>query len=632
MRIQWNRNFLSGSPLPPSQVLLSMFILMVASTYFLYIWVGYSEAWFSPLVIRGAAYIWTPNSQSVWDLLLKSLDWAALDTPDPTKYQEFLPAHRVRPLSDFAQVIDSISRPWISKLYPHPSLTPSALVAGIFTPLFFYLFVRRVGNCLVMAALLTALLISSMGFLSVIIPDIHAGAKRLSLLLICVSLYLAANHESNNRKFFLLLAVLFLSLFTDEMALGLYVAIVMLFAHSFFATRAKAFAILSLPLFYLAATNWGLPELYTMANNDMPYFDAIGDKRKMAVLLHLKDTDFYLTALSQTARAILTTIGISKHNFFTEASILTTLVCISVWLKWQGHRQIASSAGALLANGLYLTLIDLYNPEDFYSQVPTYADYNIFLASYAYYYHSSLSILTLVWMLFVFRALFQYRILAFAAVPVAAVIALNFYTFHNVNQLVALAHYYPFESSSLYEKIRQIGFQYGDKSRGIVVPVKVISSCSIVTSKFTRIFEASMGNSWQTNPLNRYFQKGSFTNEDLGHLFFSHFPQYKFDIQIESDGSGCGVPLTVVAPEAGPSGSKVLVSGTGFQAYVEISFFWDSGSGILLGRTIADRNGNFANIPLQLPVDTLGPHKILASSYTGLALSDFNLTQYHLIR
>jgi hypothetical protein len=603
--------------------LLSVLILATSSIYFLYIWLGYSEAWFSPLVVRGAAFIWTPDTQNIGQLLRKSLDWAALDTPDPTKWWEFKPAQRVRPLSDFSQVIDAIARPWISKFYPHPSLTPSALVAGIFTPLFFYLFVRRVCNSRIAAALLTTLLISSMGFLSVIVPDIHASAKRLSILLICISLYLSVSHD--NRKFLLSVAVLLLSLFTDEMALGLYVAFVIVYASSPFATRARVLVVLGLPLLYLAVTVWGLPALYSMADDGMPTFGAIGDKRKLALLLHLADPTFYRLALSQTARAVLTTVGVTQHNFFTVALALAVLVGGSAWFAWRGHRQVAASAAALLLNGFYLTLIDLYNPEDFYSQVPTYADYNIALASYAYYYHSSLGILTLLWLVFVCRALVQYERALMLAAPLAAVIvALNFIAFHNVNQLVMMVHYYPFQVSSLYDKIREIR-EAPEKSAGTVIPISLQNNCSAVTRQFTNIFAASMGDTWNTNPLNRYFRKGAFTNADVGHLFYAHFPQYKFDIRVANDGD-CGVPSVAVSPGGGPPGSSVLVSGRGFQAHVEVYFLWDSGGGAQLGRTIADSNGDFTYIPLHVPLGTDGTHNILASSYTGIAKSPFNIT------
>lgn len=335
---------------------LSILILAVSSIYFLYIWLGYSEAWLSPLQIKASVFIWTPNTQSIGHLLRKSLDWAALDAPDPTQWQSFKPAQRVRPLSDLAQVIDAIVRPAISRFYPHPSLTPSALVAGLFTPLFFFLFLRRICGSIAMAAMFTALLILSMGFLSVVIPDMHAGAKRLSFLLICVSLYLASD-KSDNRKFAALVAVLFLSLFTDEMALGGYVAIVVLYAHSFLATRARAVAVLSLPLLYFAVTNWGLPALYNAADPGMPAFNAIGDGRKMALFLHLLQLGFYPFAMVQTARAILITVGISAQNAFTEILAVAALVGGSAYLAWRGHRQVAAAAIVLLANCFYLTLL-----------------------------------------------------------------------------------------------------------------------------------------------------------------------------------------------------------------------------------------------------------------------------------
>jgi hypothetical protein len=114
---------------------------------------GYDEAWIHPEEVRDAVFIWTPGTESCGQLLRKSFDWTALDTSDPVHWQEQTPMHRVRPLSDIAQVIDALTRPAISRwLYPHPSLTPSAIVTAIPAPLLFFRFSRLVLDSNVSAA------------------------------------------------------------------------------------------------------------------------------------------------------------------------------------------------------------------------------------------------------------------------------------------------------------------------------------------------------------------------------------------------------------------------------------------------------------------------------------------------
>ncbi len=65
----------------------------------------------------------------------------------------YLGAHRVRSLSDIVQVIDALARRAMSRsLYPHPSLTPSAIVTAILAPLLFFHLLRLVLESYVSAA------------------------------------------------------------------------------------------------------------------------------------------------------------------------------------------------------------------------------------------------------------------------------------------------------------------------------------------------------------------------------------------------------------------------------------------------------------------------------------------------
>src|SRR5947209_152517 len=98
------------------RTLLSAALLIMTLLVFLYMWLGYSEAWLHLEQVRAAVYIWTPPSDSYLHHLRKVFDWAALDTADPVHWQQQTAAQRVRPLSDLAQVVDAMARPAITKL------------------------------------------------------------------------------------------------------------------------------------------------------------------------------------------------------------------------------------------------------------------------------------------------------------------------------------------------------------------------------------------------------------------------------------------------------------------------------------------------------------------------------------
>jgi hypothetical protein len=630
------------------KIVFAALILGFSALYFAFIWLSYGEAWLHSEQIKAAVYVLTPNTQSYGELLRKAFDWAALDTPDPTHWREYAPAQRVRPLSDLALVIDAMARPAISRwLYVHPSLTPSSVLVAILAPFFFFRFLRLITKSDVAAVAFTALWLSSMGFLSVVVPDIHSAAKRLAILSLCVCLFLAESYRQNNKQptFWLLMATLFFSLFTDEMALGGYVAICGLYAPSFLRShyRWKALVVLALPVLYVAATTWGLPAMYGLASAEgTPAFGAIGDSKKLSLLLHLGHWDFYTFGLLQTATGILITLGISAPSIYTEIAALAVFAGCTTWLIWVRSRQsfggrtsygLVVSALVLVANGLYLTLLDLYPPEIYPpGQYP--AGGTSYLASYTYYYHSSLSVLFVVWLAFACRAIMDWAgervrivaLLAFAGLSASLVVtALNFRSFHNINQLVSLVHYYPFQPSLLYKEIDSIRPRVASSAKGEEISVNFHNDCPLVIRQFDRIFTASMGDTWQTNPFNKYFQKFSFTKLDLEYLLNVYFPRNKFDVQISDDGTGCGQPRLLPSPTGGPPGVRVLLSGSGFKAHTEVDFFWGSAGGLRLGSTLADALGTFADVPVDIPFHQPSIYNIFASSYTGLAQNTFTI-------
>jgi len=614
-----------------------MIILAVPALYLAYIWLGYGEAWIHPEQIRASAYIWTPNTESYSQLLRKAFDWAALDTADPIRWHEQAPAHRARPLSDVAQVIDALARPAISRwLYPHPSLTPSAIATAVLAPLLFFGFLRLALGGSVSAAVFTALWLSTMGFLSVIIPDIHAAAKRLAILSLCLALYLAERHEHGNSQaiFWLFILTLFLSLFTDEMALGGYIVLCGIYAPSLLRSGArwKALVMLTLPAMFVAVLRWGLPTIYSVAGPEgMPVFEPFGDDRKLEIFRYLGELRFYHMAFTQTARGMLTTFSITMHNALTEWAAVMLLVGGSVWLAWRRGWQAATwrvsykliaSAVVLLANGVYLSLLDFYPPADI-----------TYLGSYTYYYHSSLGILAVLWLAFAWRSLpdtdwclpTRRSMALIGGFAFITVTILNFRSFHNINQLVSLAHSYPYHPSLLYRKLHSIGAGAAQRATGDVIPVEFNKNCEMIAREFNRIFIASMGETWRTNEFYKVFKSLALTKRELEYLLYVHYPYDKFDVRVSEEGSGCEEPRLSLSPPSGPPGSSFALSGSAFKPHTKVYFYWGSLEGFHLGNVFADASGEFLNVPVGVPHQQASTYQVFASNAIQIARAAFTL-------
>ena len=393
------------------------------------------------------------------------------------------------------------------------------------------------------------------------------------------------------------------------MALGAYIAVCCLFIPTFLraGTRWKALVVLGLPAIFVIAANWGLPAFYAIASADgTPTFVPIGDPKKLGLIAHLGHWKFYYFALIQTARAILSTIGMSVQNVTTEYIALTALIGGTAWLAWKSTGRaidrhmaygMATSAIVVIANGIYLTLLDLYPPATYPPGQYPPAGATTYLASYTYYYHSSLSVLSVLWLAHVCRAIMNLRwrnvrarsLLSTAGLSLSVVaVVLNFRLFHNINQLVALTHLYPLQPAELYKKIESIGARVARITGNDVIPVEFNSNCTIVTEKFAQVFDEVMGETWQTNPFNTYFAKFSFSPDDLVHLLNAHYPLNKFSARISSDPSGCGDPHLFLSAASGPPGATLLLSVKGFKPHAKVDFFWGSAGGLLLGSVYTD--------------------------------------------
>ena len=477
--------------------LLALAVFLFSAVFVSYVWLGTDAPWLHPELLGTAAYVWiAPQTDTLPALLRKVFDWKAFD-PN---------VNRVRPINDAAEVVDAIARPHLTVLLgPHLSLTPVALSTAIATPAFLLLYLRRYLRSWFPALLLSALFISSIGFLSVTIVYIRP-AKKLALLLFCACLYFGFRHaEASHRtgSYIIFLLLLYVSFFCDELALAYFVVFGLMFWRNILlAPRwGKAVAFMALPVAFFIVSKWVLPFVYLHMSVHGAW-DALADAKKFTVFGYLGDAPFHEAASRQLARSVLSTVGVQHHTVLTEGILLLTLFLgvIACLLLHSGPlTKRVSSTGELLlvtaALGLanhYAMLLDWY-------PFPHEISY---LGSFNYYYHSPMSALVVLWFAALWRVLSVSR-LATLVMPrlrtmrmgvlagVVAIIVLNLGMFERVNRLAQTIHTYPFAAGMLRSTLANM------------VPtqqvVTFVTTRDRLEGQFEKDLHAVFGEHWQQN-------------------------------------------------------------------------------------------------------------------------------------
>jgi hypothetical protein len=107
-------------------------------------------------------------------------------------------------------------------------------------------------------------------------------------------------------------------------------------------------------------------------------------------------------------------------------------------------RFVLATIALVLASG-YASLLDWY-------PFPHEVSY---LGSFNYYYHSSITVLVLVWLAFALQAFRIYRAPQVVLAMGLVVIVSNFLIFRNVNELVEIIHYYPNSRASIFNALEE---------------------------------------------------------------------------------------------------------------------------------------------------------------------------------
>lgn len=404
--------------------------------WFAHLWLFSNAAWLHPEMLGSSYYVWIhPETDTLGAQLRRMVDWKAFD-PN---------VNRVRPLNDVFEVVDAIARPYLTRLFgPKASLLPSIVLTVAMLPGLLFGWLRAVLKAWAPALLLTLLLVASTAFLSVTVASMHP-AKRISMVLLCAALYLAQRHAETHRGFTALLGALLAGFFADETGLAAYPVIAALYWRSIVADRRRLWAFLLLPVAFLSLTKWLLPAIYVHLSVHGAW-DALSDGKKFAVFRYLLGLEFYVVAARQTARSILSTVGIAVHVPATEIAALAGVIAVTAWRARSWKDQKVMGLLALFAASGYATLLDWY-------PFPHEISY---LGSFNYYYHSPVAVLVIVWLAFAVADI-PAAIRRPAAVLAVAAVICNFVVFERVNRLTTVIHMYPYSNAKVFRALSSPG-------------------------------------------------------------------------------------------------------------------------------------------------------------------------------
>ena len=398
-------------------------VLTVAVVLVAWVWRG--EGWLHSELIPVSQAVWSPahNSSLLEQLKTTLVDWHLFESS----------SHRLRPLSDLTEVIDAILRP-LQVFGFHPSLSLTGVLLAVTTAAVFHLALLRSKLDHLRAALLTLLLVTTIGYLSCYVPYIRP-AKKLALLFTALTLLFTRGEGQTRKGFSALCLSLFLSFFADEAGFVLWPIALILSGPALVRNRQwpRLIILLGLPLLYLLVAKGLIPALYTRMG--------IARNMEMSIagnlIRYCLSWKYYMIALDDFSSAVLVTFGVLGARPWQIILGVALLVAAATWgirrQRWEGVAAIAA-AGLM---SFSLTLFDWFN---------TPFNSNAF-GALTFYYHSPVA------MLAVF-ALAQFRPRLVVLLPVVTVlVGLNLFNFGTVNRIAMIMHTYPLEARALPQQV-----------------------------------------------------------------------------------------------------------------------------------------------------------------------------------
>lgn len=419
----------------PNIILGIFIIIIIASLTFS------PHYWTHPELLGTSIYVWSDPNASLLSMLSKVFDWKAFD-PN---------VNRVRPLNDLFEVIDAIARPYFIKWSGFNTFPlPSTLLTVILVPSLLFAWGKRVIADKWFALALVMIFISSIAFLSITFSYIRPAKKINIICLAAMLLFMEFNKSTKkDSDFYWGLLFCFLSFFSDEQGLINWVVLAVFYWQECFKRGRKKFIFfISMPFVFIIFTKWGLPTLYYFFSAHGRW-DALADVKKFTVFNYLIKLQFYIDAATSLGRSVVSNFGF-KSQFSALIFIVDLLIIFIPAVVFRIFKD-KDSCNWLKASFLMVVASVFFSLLDWYP-FPYEVSY---LGSFNYYYHSSMGVIIFCWLVFGVKAIQNnlitikqksYRLSLILIFFLATITTYqNILLFINVNNMVRIIHYYPFD-------------------------------------------------------------------------------------------------------------------------------------------------------------------------------------------
>ncbi|MGA8821148.1 MAG: hypothetical protein WB624_27980 [Xanthobacteraceae bacterium] len=434
---------------------IGLVVFVVTSAIIVLLWSNPQRAWIHPELAAIGRHVATAphNLASIVALLLNWHHFA--DDPQRARY-----------LSGFFEIIDAIARPYIARVFAHPSLSVTTIIYVTLIPLFLYRTLRLFLLSAQQSFLFCSLLVATPGFLSNLFAYFHP-AKPLSFILLAASIYFATAYSLQNRIQDLVAigVALFLGFFSDELLLwNLFFlpAYVALMGASARTLRRLCFVLIATVGFYAVTLLFIMPWLereFGSPSGNLPRPHAV-----LLMIRYLFSGSYYFDAAWVTSRSVLASFGwatpsivIASLAGFCVTACAAAIIAFSSWRRHHAWKLAAVSFFALCTFspfGVWLL---------FYNGPPALLGY----ASLNYYYNSPISYLVVMCLASIFktaegilsiRGIRQYVTVTLAVV-ICPMIMSDVLMFSRLNYLVRFIHLGPTDTSVFFS-VASNGFDY----------------------------------------------------------------------------------------------------------------------------------------------------------------------------
>src|SRR5215213_6456812 len=309
---------------------ISLFVSLGTAAAILSFWLQPGRAWLEPELLRIGGEV--RNRPDYLSKLAVIFDWRMFE-PNP---------HRLRPVSDFFEILDAMARPFISHIIVHPVLSVTFCTFVFLVLTFAYRLFRFNHFTRAESLLFCSLLAAMPGFLSNLFVYIRP-AKPLSFvlitaLLVCVFKYAA---DLNRRRLAVIYVLLVIGGFTDELIICAYffVAITLLLLGAYKDARPIGLVLIAAALTSAVILFIALPAAYEylgpggMRSVSLTDPDS-GDSVARRMLSYWTQRRLYQRGMIVSARTIAASFGFYENSTRNIVFGLLSFSQFGAWLHW----------------------------------------------------------------------------------------------------------------------------------------------------------------------------------------------------------------------------------------------------------------------------------------------------------